>query len=1009
MGNNVSTNLNREREITRRQFQAALNQATSDVEMQKQAMSIFNTYAKKTAGGDDDVLDVNEQREAQEAFSALDADGKDEVSENEFNAQKNDNPDLKDTSYQVYSAFTQALGSIKPKEKSSVEVAKEKFSNDKDIKKAVASYLLGAELGDDVSDSMVNFSEGAYEIIMPEKDSTEPIKVKYGDKEFIVHIIDDKVSIDSTDGETTLQQAVLASNSTDVRHNYYNKDGIAGNSASVYKADTGKISNDSPRRQQVNPAQTFASMILNDNTNSTLKFKDELNAKDVIAVITEDSNSKEITLPQLVKYLKAVANEAKETVDNGITTGSRTAAKDVDFDIKDMANIGVVFKKYAGPDGKLNEVELQNLINDLSKGKKSMTELARNDKDNKYQYQAPTKPDDTLPEADPVTTTPQPQKGTKLQANRQRYIAGTNKSQKALYHYDKKTGTRTPVDKDGYERTGFNYAEFEDHGLFGAGKKDFVKIQGLPPAVRAEVFDGELQHNMIIKVKDSRGNEKYYRVNYDATKGTYTMGDEISENTAQSTKNPPKPEKPKAPPKDNKSGTDFPQWLNVTEAKEYGIGGGHKVNVGTLNDTSGNPVGLASNVSDFKKWGGFDGLHLKWQMESNNPLDGSKQKVVSSEIRDKKGKLIIRYDSATRKYYDGKGQEIKDYMVVLTNIYADKKYNDAVLVQNFATAQPGTLAPQNDGVDYSTWSLEQWANRAKGIDANDTEKVDQFVADFQSCHPGKSPEEVKYAYGLTPDDEVNKGHVHDFAFRLEKDFEGKVEIHLDPSDGSYRATIDGKITYSFGMSDKDDYNNRHVEIATFVRALEDKKLYPEQLDFYSLEFVNDVGAEVNYDFKSQLYTITVEDKSITVDNSADGFKRALNFVRFGSESNPEISEQGEVDYSTLTADGWHDLAKKATTREAQDALVDKYMQYNNIDPEDRDVIMQYLEFTTPGDPREGSADMFSLEDKYPGTQVTNNDEFGLLVIAPNGETLEVGNTPDEYARAEKFIRENPKK
>lgn len=273
MGNNVSTtNLNREREITRRQFQAALNQATSDVEMQQKAMSIFNTYAKKTAGGDDNVLDVDEQRMAQEAFGALDADKKDEVSENEFNAKKNDNPDLKDTSYQVYSAFTQALGSIKPKAKSSVEVAKEKYPDEESVQKAVVAYLLGLDdassLDDEVYDNevskfMVYFSKENYEIIMPEEGSAEPIKIKYNGKEYTVHYMEgfgDEVpdGLDISSKGETLQQAILDNDDDrDVRHNYLNRHGADGNSQSTYDADTGVITNTSGRRQHVNPALKY--------------------------------------------------------------------------------------------------------------------------------------------------------------------------------------------------------------------------------------------------------------------------------------------------------------------------------------------------------------------------------------------------------------------------------------------------------------------------------------------------------------------------------------------------------------------------------------------------------------------------------------------------------------------------------------------------------------------------------------------------------------------------------
>ena len=526
-------------DITKAQFEAKLEEQQLEAAQKQKALSIFESYAKKTEGGAEDVLDVREQQLAKAAFDALNTKKEDDLTKAEFDAAKAGSEELKDADFDIYSTFANALNSVKPKEKSSIELAKEKFSTEDDVKKAVASYLLGtdvSQLKEEDSDWIKDSIPSGVEIQMP-KEEKDNIKITYNGKEFIVHIVDDKVSIDSTGTEnpTTLQQEILNNNeSRDVSHNYLNKHGASGNSQSKYSVESGVISNTSTKRQHVNPAQTFAAMVLNDSTESTLSFAKGLKSEDVIAVITEDKESDGITLPQLLRYLTAVDDETSKTVKAGITTGSRTAAKDLDLDEKDMANIGIVFKKFAGDDGKLDKTELQNLINALTTKGTTMTSLARGAEDKfKHQHNTPVIPEEKDPDIKPKLE-PKPNTEPTFRPNRQRYIAGSDKKETVNYLYE--DGMRTVIDKDGHKVTEYNIAEYEDHGLLGAGKKDFIKIQGLPPEVRAEVVNGKLKEDMLIQVKDKDGNKTYYKVYYDVSNGTYTIGEKITKDEADAIK-----------------------------------------------------------------------------------------------------------------------------------------------------------------------------------------------------------------------------------------------------------------------------------------------------------------------------------------------------------------------------------------------------------------------------------------------------------------------------------------
>lgn len=197
-------------------------------------------------------------------------------------------------------------------------------------------------------------------------------------------------------GAETLQHAILNSNSDDAVHKYHNH-GEAINSGSTYDVKNGiKHTN----KDSVSQTQTFASMLMNGNENSTLtldkqRSKDgsfETTAEHIIKTLDSNENGKPepgISMKELISYLKAVETEAKG-LDENQATGARKFAKGVDLDLKDLANIGVVFKKYdKNQNGILNEQELQELLNDLKKD--SMSKLAQGEKIAEYKV-----PDDKI-------------------------------------------------------------------------------------------------------------------------------------------------------------------------------------------------------------------------------------------------------------------------------------------------------------------------------------------------------------------------------------------------------------------------------------------------------------------------------------------------------------------------------------------------------------------------------------------------------------------------------------
>lgn len=335
-------------------------------------------------------------------------------------------------------------------------------------------------------------------------------------------------------GAETLQQAILNSNSDDAVHKYHNH-GEAINSGSTYDVATGTISHGT-NKDSVSQSQTFASMLMNGNENSTLtldkqRSKDgsfETTAEHIIKTLdSKDSGGKsddEISMKELISYLKAVEVESNGLNENQ-ATGARRFAKGVDLDLKDLANIGAVFKKYdTTGNGKLDKNELQNLLNDFKK-KNSMSKLAQGVEIAKYKGPDKTNPKDN----DPVTQLHTPRTRTANRTRNEVDIKGNKTGEKIQYDYE--NGLRTVV-KDGKEDLEGNIAEESDPS-FGVGKKRFVYIEGLPIEVRAELKLDEESKSKIVEVKDRNGSVRYYKVNISKTEGkddTYKLGDELVKN-----------------------------------------------------------------------------------------------------------------------------------------------------------------------------------------------------------------------------------------------------------------------------------------------------------------------------------------------------------------------------------------------------------------------------------------------------------------------------------------------
>lgn len=524
-------------------------------------------------------------------------------------------------------------------------------------------------------------------------------------------------------GAETLQHAILNSNSDDAVHKYHNH-GEAINSGSTYDVKNGTIKH--TNKDSVSQTQTFASMLMNGNENSTLtldkqRSKDgsfETTAEHIIKTLDSNEGGEAepgISMKELISYLKAAETEAKGLNENQ-ATGARKFAKGVDLDLKDLANIGVVFKKYdKNQNGILNEQELQELLNDLKKD--SMSKLAQGEKIAEY------KGPDTASSTDNGSKT-QPRARTANRTRNEVDIKGNKTGEKIQYDYE--NGLRTVV-KDGKEDLKGNIAEESDPG-FGVGKKRFVYIEGLPIEVRAELKLDEESKSKIVEVKDRNGSVRYYKVDISKTEDkddTYKLGDELVKNGKKMVSRQQltddickqlgiRGENIKLP--DNitaeygKNGkmtfklngricnSNFAR-VAIMRANSEAKGlddGQRKVELSRLRNKNKKPISSQLNynengkldnrnidISNLEKIYATDSISvlLRDFMKKNKDVSIDKQtyKISSSEIRSKSGEVLVKYENG--KFYNSKGKEIDIYKA---RVILDKASDNlASLIQKF--------------------------------------------------------------------------------------------------------------------------------------------------------------------------------------------------------------------------------------------------------------------------------------------------------------------------------------
>lgn len=517
-------------------------------------------------------------------------------------------------------------------------------------------------------------------------------------------------------GAETLQHAILNSNSDDAVHKYHNH-GEAINSGSTYNVKNGTIKH--TNKDSVSQTQTFASMLMNGNEKSTLtldkqRSKDgsfETTAEHIIKTLDSNEGGKSepgISMKELITYLKAAETEAKG-LDENQATGARKFAKGVDLDLKDLANIGVVFKKYdKNQNGILNEQELQELLNDLKKD--SMSKLAQGEKIAEY------KGPDTASSTDNGSKT-QPRARTANRTRNEVTINGNKTGEKIQYDYE--NGLRTVV-KDGKEDLKGNIAEESDPS-FGLGKKRFVYIEGLPIEVRAELKLDEESKSKIVEVKDRNGSVRYYKVDISKTKGkddTYKLGDELVKNGKKMVSRQQltddickqlgiRGENIKLP--DNIT-AEYGKNGKMTFKLNGRICNSNFARVAIMRANSGakglddgqrsvtisekNIPSQLNYVDDKLNSRDIDisnselfadrstGWKLRDYLKKNSiMIDNKEYNVSSTKIVDKSGNVLVEYKNG--KFFDAKGKEIhEDKIVDLLNKAKDKN-NLARIVQNF--------------------------------------------------------------------------------------------------------------------------------------------------------------------------------------------------------------------------------------------------------------------------------------------------------------------------------------
>lgn len=409
------------------------------------------------------------------------------------------------------------------------------FNNEAEVKNAVISHLLGSEFSGLIANGKELQVQG---LNIEYNNETKQATVKFNDVAYTVQKdADGNIVIQNDDAKQSLQQAVLESESTDDAKTYHHR-GRMGNDNSTYDAETGTI-NHGKNKNYVAQTQTFASMLMNNNENATLTIDGQLESdgtrralsgEEVINTMDAggDNKDKKLSLQELISYLQASHTESDGVVKAGQNNGSRVYAGSVDIDIKDLANIGKVFAKYAGDDKLMDASELDQLITDLKTKGKTMTSLAGQEGTAYVTHTTTEVPVETTPEETVL------EHGREVTANRTRKIDtdpsdGNRNGVKGNYHYE--SGVRSAVVQEGdktYVDNKGNIAVMD-----ATGKNEFIYIQGLQAEVDARVqhnakVDGNAPNNGgVIEVEDKNGNTTFYAYNNDNDNKTYTLGEQL--------------------------------------------------------------------------------------------------------------------------------------------------------------------------------------------------------------------------------------------------------------------------------------------------------------------------------------------------------------------------------------------------------------------------------------------------------------------------------------------------
>lgn len=763
--------------ITQDTFNERLNQSNASEKEKKAALDIFTKFA--AMDNDNTTLSVDEAKQAFAELEKLNTDNDNDVSKKELKQGKNGSDYQKALAEAGKSAVELFYSSLSGKP--DAHLSKDKTSNivDVHLSKDEAGNTVVTTLNDkntvttNDDDFKMNFYDDKGEVKHEDKQPPKltdndiqatflkyitnskdfdgvlfgkntlngffagdnpqlkvinengKVGIEYNGKMYNMRGKDDDIRFEydgdaEKKGAETLQHAILNSNSDDAVHKYHNH-GEAINSGSTYNVEKGTIEH--TNKDSVSQTQTFASMLMNGNENSTLtldkqRSKDgsfETTAGHIIKTLDSNENGKPepgISMKELISYLKAVETEAKG-LDENQATGARKFAKGVDLDLKDLANIGVVFKKYdKNKNGILNEQELQELLNDLKKN--SMSKLAQGEKIAEY------KVPDTASSTDNGSKT-QPRARTANRTRNEVTINGNKTGEKIQYDYE--NGLRTVV-KDGKEDLKGNIAEESDPG-FGVGKKRFVYIEGLPIEVRAELKLDEESKSKIVEVKDRNGSVRYYKVNISKTEGkadTYKLGDELVKNGKKMVSRQQltddickqlgiRGENIKLP--DNitaeygKNGkmtfklngricnSNFARVAIMrANSKAKGLDDGQRgVKIEGLkekrleeipsqlnyvdNKLSSRDIDISnSELYNFKHTGETLRDYLK---ENSISIDNKEYNVSSTKIVDKSGKVLVEYRNG--KFFDAKGKVVHEDKI--KDLLYNAKNNLARIVQNF--------------------------------------------------------------------------------------------------------------------------------------------------------------------------------------------------------------------------------------------------------------------------------------------------------------------------------------